>query len=124
MVAAADAQAGPLGDCRFTSDPEQLTVADFTVASGIFYVRLDTSVEVWERHVRDTIERLAALSRRGFAFNMLTSHADADRMRDDLYYADPAAWLTHCLRRFPRSVALLHDYQLYEFTMLIRTGHD
>jgi len=124
MVAAANAQAGPLADCRFTSDPEQLTVADFTLASGIFYVRLEASVDAWERHVRETVDRMAALSRRGFAFNMLTSHADADRMRDDLYYADPAAWLTYCLRKFPRSVALLHDYQLYEFTMLVRTGKD
>ena len=124
MVAAAEAQAAQLADCRFTCDPGQLAVADFTVASGIFYVRLEASVDEWERHVRDTIDRLAALSLRGFAFNMLTSHADADRMRADLYYADPAAWLTYCLRTFPRSVALLHDYQLYEFTMLVRTGRD
>ena len=124
MVAAADGQAGVLDDCRFTSHAGELTVADYTLASGIFNVRLEASVDAWERHVRDTVDRLAALSLRGFAFNMLTSHADADRMRDDLYYADPAAWLTYCLRRFPRSVALLHDYQLYEFTMLVRTGRD
>lgn len=124
MVAAAEGQAGVLDDCRFTSDPRELTAADYTVASGIFNVRLEASVDEWERHVRDTIDRLAALSLRGFAFNMLTSHADADRMRADLYYGDPAAWLTYCLRRFPRSVALLHDYQLYEFTMLVRTGLD
>lgn len=124
MVAAAEAQAGVLDDCRFTSDPAELTVADYTVASGIFNVRLEATIDAWERHVRDTIDRLAALSIRGFAFNMLTSHADADRMRDDLYYADPAAWLTYCLQKFPRSVALAHDYQLYEFTILVRTGRD
>lgn len=124
MVAAADAKAGVLDDCRFTSNADELTVCDYTVASGIFNVRLGASVDAWETHVRATIDRLAALSLRGFALNMLTSHADADRMRDDLYYADPAEWLTHCLSRFPRSVALLHDYQLYEFTMLIRTGRD
>ncbi len=124
MVAAAGAQAGLLDHCRFTSDAGELAVADYTVASGIFNVRLAASVDGWEQHVRDTVDRLAALSLRGFAFNMLTSHADADRMRDDLYYADPAEWLTYCLRRFPRSVALLHDYPLYEFTMLVRTGGD
>lgn len=124
MVAAAEGPAGVLDDCRFTSDAGELTVADYTLASGIFNVRLAASMDAWEQHVRDTIGRLADLSLRGFAFNMLTSHADADRMRDDLYYADPAEWLTYCLRRFPRSVALLHDYQLYEFTMLVRTGHD
>jgi SAM-dependent methyltransferase len=124
MVHAATTLADVLDDCRFTSDGGELTAADYTVASGIFNVRLEASVDAWERHVRDTIDRMAALSLRGFAFNMLTSHADADRMRDDLYYADPAVWLTYCLRRFPRSVALLHDYQLYEFTMLVRTGQE
>ena len=124
MVAAADSQAAVLDGCRFTANPGELTVADYTVASGIFNVRLEATIDAWERHVRDTIDRLAALSRRGFAFNMLTSHADADRMRGDLYYADPAGWLTYCLRKFPRSVALLHDNQLYEFTMLVRTGRD
>jgi hypothetical protein len=62
---------------------------------------------------------MAALSRRGFAFNMLTGYADADRMRPDLYYADPHAVFDRC-RRFSRRVALLHDYPLYEFTMLVR----
>lgn len=121
MVQVATTLHAVLERCRFTSDAAELGVADYTVASGIFNVRLEASIDSWERHVRETIDRLAALSRRGFAFNMLTSHADPDRMRDDLYYADPAAWLTYCLRRFPRSVALLHDYQLYEFTMLVRT---
>jgi hypothetical protein len=55
---------------------------------------------------------------------MLTSFADADRMRDDLYYADPAIWVTFCLRRFPRAVTLVHDYPLYEFTMLVCTDQD
>jgi SAM-dependent methyltransferase len=122
MVAAAAAQASELADCRFTSDQDAVAPADVTIASGIFNVRLDTPTEAWEAHVRDTIGRMAALSVRGFAFNMLTSHADADRMRPDLYYADPAAWLTYCLRRFPRSVALLHDYGLYEFTVLVQKG--
>ena len=37
----------------------------------------------WPEYVRETIDRLAALSTRGFAFNMLTSYSDADRMRPD-----------------------------------------
>jgi hypothetical protein len=42
-------------------------------------------------------------------------------MRDDLFYADPLALFEHCRTRFSRRVALLHDYPLYEFTLLVRT---
>jgi hypothetical protein len=41
-------------------------------------------------------------------------------MREDLYYADPARLFDHCKTRFARNVTLLHDYGLYEFTMLVR----
>ena len=56
----------------------------------------------------------------GFAFNCLTSYSDAHKMRDYLYYADPCALFDLCKRRYSRYVALLHDYKLYEFTILVR----
>jgi len=108
--------AGP----RFTSDDAELVPANYTVASGIFNVRLDTPRESWEALVLDTLDRLSALSRRGFAFNVLTSYSDAHLMRDDLYYADPCLLFDHCKRKYARNVALLHDYGLWEFTILVR----
>jgi hypothetical protein len=67
-----------------------------------------------------TISDLASLGSRGFAFNALTTYSDADRQRPDLYYADPLVCFDHCRRTFSRFVTLLHDYPLYEFTMLVR----
>jgi SAM-dependent methyltransferase len=122
MVQAATTAHRALPRCQFTSDATALRPAAYTLASGIFNVRLDISREAWERHVRETLDVMASFSLEGFAFNMLTRYADADRMRGDLYYAEPAAWLTYCLDRFSRRVALLHDYGLYEFTILVRTG--
>lgn len=122
MVQAAAAAHRMLSRCQFTSNATALRAAAYTLASGIFNVRLDISRDAWERHVRETLDVMASLSLEGFAFNMLTGYADADRMRGDLYYADPAEWLTYCLDRFSRRVALLHDYGLYEFTILVRTG--
>ena len=90
------------------------------VASGIFNVRLTTPVAEWEGYVFRTIDRLAALARRGFGFNALTSYSDPERMRPDLYYPDPCRLFDHCKRRHSRHVALLHDYGLYEFTILVR----
>jgi SAM-dependent methyltransferase len=105
---------------RFTSNEDDLEPADYTVASGIFNVKLDTPVEDWTRYVMDTAARLDRLGTRGFAFNMLTSYSDADRMRSDLYYGDPTRFFDHCKRTFSKQVALLHDYGLYEFTMIVR----
>jgi SAM-dependent methyltransferase len=105
---------------RFVAVEEALEPADFTVASGVFNVRLDATLEIWEEYVRATLARFDLLSRRGFAFNMLTSYSDPERMRPDLYYPDPRVVFDDCKRTFSRWVALLHDYGLYEFTILVR----
>lgn len=105
---------------KFTDDETQLEPADYALASGIFNVKLDTTVDDWETYVAHTLARLDSLGRRGFAFNMLTSYSDADRMRADLYYGDPRHYFDLCKRQYSKQVALLHDYGLYEFTMIVR----
>jgi SAM-dependent methyltransferase len=110
--------------CVFTDCADALEPVDYTVASGIFNVRLDAPEEQWAAHVVATITRLAQLSRRGFAFNMLSCYADVERMRDYLYYADPGEYFRLCKERWSRNVALLHDYDLYEFTVLVRLGSE
>ncbi len=120
MLAEARRRHGDNPTAAFTACDRDLAGADFIVASGIFNVRLQTPDADWRVHVLATIDRLAELSTRGFAFNCLTSFSDADRMRPDLHYADPCQLFDHCKRRFSRNVALLHDYNLYEFTILVR----
>jgi SAM-dependent methyltransferase len=103
----------------FTDDLAEMTPADFTVASGVFNVKLETPAPEWRRFVLAMIAEIAGLSLHAMAFNALTSHTDPGRRRPDLYYADPAELLDHCLRRYSRDVALLHDYELYEFTVVV-----
>lgn len=119
MVAAARERFGDR-PVAFTADAAELAVADYTVASGIFNVRLDIDDKTWLAHVLRTLDRMAALSSKGFAFNVLTAYSDRERMRPDLFYADPRVILDHCIRRLSRRVAILHDYELYEFTTLVR----
>lgn len=122
MLDAAKVHVGDLSNCTFTGDLEQLPVADYTVASGLFNVKLATSVAHWEEYMWETIALLDANSRDAFAFNVLTAHSDADRMRADLFYADPAKVLDRCIRTLSRHSALVHDYGLYEFTVVVRRG--
>jgi len=107
-------------DWRFLSDRSELTPADFVVASGIFNVRMDTSDADWHDYMLSTIDELALLALRGFAFNALTVYSDADKQRNDLYYAEPLEIFDYCKRTHSPLVALLHDYPLYEFTIIVR----
>jgi SAM-dependent methyltransferase len=101
-----------------SSEPDQVT--DFGIASGIFNVRMDRSDDEWISYLEITLDRLDKTSRVGFAFNCLTSYSDKEKMRDYLYYANPCTLFELCKRRYSRNVALLHDYGLYEFTILVR----
>ena len=120
MVAQARESLGETARWRFTDNEDDLDRADYSVASGIFNVRLEAVDADWRRYVSDTLDRLDELSTRGFSFNMLTSYSDPERMRPDLYYADPGEIFDRCKRRYSRHVAVLHDYGLWEFTVLVR----
>lgn len=100
------------------SEPEEM--ADFGVASGVFNVRQGHTDADWRAYMETTLDILDKTSRIGFAFNCLTAYSDKDKMRDYLFYADPGSWFDFCKRRYSRNVALLHDYGLYEFTILVR----
>ena len=104
----------------FFSDQSQLPVCDYTVASGIFNFRGEQSFEDWTEYVIGVLNEFNRLSERGFASNFLTKYSDADKMRADLYYADPLFLFDYCKRSFSKNIALLHDYRLYDFTLIVR----
>jgi SAM-dependent methyltransferase len=104
----------------FFTEKSRLPVCDYTVASGIFNFRGEQPFDEWTEYVLSLLHEFNQLSRRGFASNFLTRYSDADRMRSDLYYADPLFLFDYCKRNFSRNVALLHDYRLYDFTILVR----
>ena len=103
---------------QLANEPEK--VADYGIASGVFNVRLGRSDNEWRAYLEATLEILNSSSRLGFAFNCLTSYSDTDKVRDYLYYADPCVLFNFCKQHYSRNVALLHDYELYEFTILVR----
>jgi SAM-dependent methyltransferase len=92
--------------------------ADFTFVSGTFNVRMAATDEAWREYVEQSLVELAAYTRRGLAFNLLTTHVDW--RKDDLFYADPAHFFAFCRQHLSRYVTLLHDYPLYEWTIVVR----
>ena len=104
----------------FFTDQNELAVADYSVACGIFNLKFDADVDAWEAYILDTLDTISNISKLGFGFNMLTKYSDRDRMRHNLYYGDPLFFFDYCKKKFSRNIALLHDYNLYDFTILVR----
>ena len=104
----------------FFSEKAHLRTCDYVIASGIFNFRGAQSFEEWTGYTLGVLDEFNHLSQRGFSSNFLTKYSDEDRMRPDLYYADPAFIFDYCKRNFSRNVALLHDYNLYDFTIIVR----
>lgn len=94
------------------------TEADYSFISGTFNVRFDAPCELWERFIRDKLHEMYQCSHKGFSFNLLTSYVDFEEPH--LYYGDPCYWFDYCKRTFSKQVALLHDYPLWEWTMIIK----
>lgn len=120
MIKVAEQRHATADQARFITAAEPDEVADYGLASGIFNVRLGRSDAEWFDYLQATLDVLDRTSSLGFAFNCLTSYSDEDKKRDYLYYADPCRLFDLCKRRYSRQVALLHDYGLYEFTILVR----
>lgn len=101
-------------------DTSDLQLADFTVASGIFNIRFNKGNERWLEYILETLRVMDSQSKFGFAFNILTKYSDKEFMRPELYYADPCVLFDFCKRHFSRNIALLHDYNQYDFTIIVR----
>ena len=93
----------------FFTKKTQLPACDYVVASGIFNFRGEQSFEAWTEYVLGVLNEFNQLSLRGFSSNFLTKYSDADKMRSDLYYADPLFLFDYCKQKFSKNVALLHD---------------
>jgi SAM-dependent methyltransferase len=122
MVRAAREANQDFPNADFTDDEAALRPCDYLIAGAIFNNKFNAPVNAWRDHTLAVLGKMSQLSLKGFAFNMLTNYSEPERMarRPDLYFADPLFYFDHCKRNYSRDVALLHDYGLYDFTILVR----
>lgn len=98
----------------------EMKKADYSVSSGIFNLKYDLSRKDWKSHIFKTLRDMNSNSKLGFAFNALTSYSDKEFMKEELHYADPLELFHYCKTHFAQNVALLHDYNQYDFTIIVR----
>lgn len=107
-------------DVSFVESTKPQQISDFSIASGVMNVKLNEKDANWQIEVQKILSLLNQYSKYGFSFNCLTSYSDHDKMKDYLYYADPLQIFHYCKLEFSQNIALLHDYDLYEFSILVK----
>jgi hypothetical protein len=118
MLAAADEYLSDFTDKKLILSSELREKKDYAVASGIFNVMFDEKQDVWNKYIQDVLHNMNEFSQKGFSFNMLTSYVDY--RAENLNYADPLFYFDYCKTNFSRNVSLLHDYNLFEFTIVVK----
>ena len=122
MLKAAKERFGASDQVRWISELSEEEKYDYVVASGIFNVRMSHDDDSWKDYITTVLNDFHKIAVKGFSFNVLTKYSDAEYMREYLFYADPCWLLDYCKTNFSLQVAVLHDYPLYEFTVLVRYG--
>ena len=97
-----------------------MVTADYTIASGLFNIKFDFTDSDWLGHIIDTLNTINLKSTFGFAFNLLTIYSDKGYMKPSLYYADPLFVFDYCKKTFSKNIALLHDYNQFDFTIIVK----
>jgi SAM-dependent methyltransferase len=109
--------AGFQGELGLYQSTTLATEADYTFVSGTFNVRFDATEDQWKSFIQSKLDEMYNVSRKGFAFNLLSTYVDWQESH--LFYGDPLYWFDKCKTRYSRRVALLHDYPLYEWTIVV-----
>lgn len=105
---------------HFTNETPKNFIYDYTILSGTLHVKLKNNKDKWKKHIIKTLNHLNQISKKGFAFNLLTSYSDREYMKNHLYYASPEEIFKYCKLNFSNNVLLDHSYDLYEFTIFVK----
>jgi SAM-dependent methyltransferase len=119
MIAAARERWASHRRAEFVVGSSCSRIADYSLASGTFNVRLGHPPADWESYIETILSNLHARSRIGFAVNFMLPHDDKPA-EDELYRSRPRRWSAFCRKELGCSVRVLSGYGLREFTLLIR----
>jgi SAM-dependent methyltransferase len=118
MIERANFMNGNFG--QFHVGTEVSSTFDYVVVNGTLNLRLGTSIEDWTDYCLQTLKRLKKHCTRGLVVTLLSNVRDSFEPGDRVYYADPPEWLNLCLEHLSKKVAILHDYGVPEFALLLR----
>ncbi|NNC84349.1 MAG: class I SAM-dependent methyltransferase [Flavobacteriales bacterium] len=91
---------------------------DYVIASGTFNASIGTDMEAWASYVKSSILKMHQLARKAVIINLMSPYVDYTYER--LYYPDLNELTRFLIDNCGRDWVIDHDYELYEFTLMIR----
>ena len=107
----------PADGVELLNTSEVKTLADYSIVGGTFNYRGDESEDNWLAYIQEKLFQLYEHSEIGLSFNLLTSFVEW--RTDGLFYGDPGFFVNWCKKNLAAHVKLYHDYDLYEWTIII-----
>ena len=120
MIDEAKRLSGKRKQAQFSVASSSPRMTDYSVASGIFNVKLQLTESMWTRFIKATLADMHANSKIGFAVNFLAPLPSAMDARPELYRAPASFWQSYCEKTFNAHVTLIEGYGLREYTLLVR----
>lgn len=120
MVDAAKLRCGHLPRTRFDTASVTLRLADYSVASGVFNIKLHHSSTAWEAWVAHNLQALHSVSRIGFSVNFLMPPPSGEGSPQALYRPHAGKWKNYCESALQATVELITDYGMREYTLLVK----
>jgi len=97
--------------------PVQLPTFDYIVLNGVFTEKRELSHdEMWE-YFRQVISKVFKITRKGIAFNVMSSHVNWER--DDLFHLPMDKLASFLVKEVSRDFVIRNDYKLYEYTTYV-----
>ncbi len=97
--------------------PDPLPSFDYVVMNGIFTFKDGLSYEQMLDFWRALVERAFVHTRKGLAFNAMSTEVEWER--DDLFHLPFDVMASFVAQRLSRDFAIRHDYGLYEYTTYV-----
>jgi SAM-dependent methyltransferase len=120
MVDAARSRWGHVPQTRFETASASLRMADYSIASGLFNVRLHHADTDWDPWVARTLRSLHAGSQIGFAVNFLSPPQPGESSPPALYRPAIEQWKSFCENDLESTVEPITGYGMREYTLLVR----
>lgn len=115
MVTAAIENIGRDNKVKIKRDSKIGEYVDYSFASGVFNVSLGHSDDEWKTIVLESLDNMNKMSKKGFAFNLMTDAVDWKS--EELFYASASDFFQYCICKYSKKIRLFHDMPLYEWTI-------
>ena len=90
---------------------------DYAICNGTFTEKLNLTFDEMFSFFSKTISILFEKSKKGIAFNVMSSHVDYER--DDLFHLSHDVLADFLVKNLSRDYVIRNDYGLYEYTVYV-----